>query len=310
LGKDNLLHSGGIAGDCAGPAGRAFQADIGDLACETPVQERNQIMIPLKRQQLILNHLLNVKVAAIGELAKLLKVSGITVRRDVQKLEGAGKVVSVSGGVAISTEIFTEPPHVVKRGLQREEKEAIADLAESLVEDGSTIYLDAGTTTLALARRLAEKRSREMDILVVTNDLVITMYLVENSTFRLYHTGGLVLRQNRSCVGDGTAKALRGLNIDLAFLSTPSWNSRWLSTPDAEKIPVKKAAVASANRRVLLADSSKYGKVGAFKAFPLSIFKTIITDDGLAIDARKAVEEQGVEVLMAKRAGKSRQWAG
>lgn len=266
-------------------------------------------MIPIKRQQAIVNHLVNVRVASINELAEMLAVSPMTIRRDVQKLELAGRVVSVSGGVTISTEILHEPSHMDKRVMQREEKEAIAILAETLIDPGSTVYLDAGTTTLALARRMAERGRLNGDLMVVTNDLVITNYLIENSAVRLYQTGGMVVRENRSCAGEGAAKILRGLNIDVAFLSTPSWNTRWLSTPDSEKSPVKKAAVASSVRRILLTDSSKYGKIGAFKAVPMSSINVVITDDGLAKGAREALEEQGVELMLAKPGKKSRRLA-
>lgn len=263
-------------------------------------------MIPVKRQQTIINHLINVRIASINELAEMLDVSPMTIRRDVQKLELAGRVVSVSGGVTISTEILHEPSHMDKRVMQRDEKDAIAHIAEALIEPGTTIYLDAGTTTLALAKRMVENGRFNSDLLVVTNDLVITNYLIENATVRVYQTGGMVVRENRSCAGEGAAKILRGLNIDLAFLSTPSWNTRWLSTPDSEKSPVKKAAVASSVRRVLLTDSSKYGRIGAFKAVPMSSVNIVITDDGLAPGAREALEEQGVELILAKIKRKSR----
>ncbi|MCD8349381.1 MAG: DeoR/GlpR family DNA-binding transcription regulator [Planctomycetaceae bacterium] len=263
-------------------------------------------MIPIKRQQTIINHLLTVKVASIIELAEMLDVSSMTIRRDVQKLELAGRVVSVSGGVTISTELMKEPSHLDKRDMQRDEKEAIAREAEKLVERGATVYLDAGTTTLAFARRLAKHRAGDSDLLVVTNDLVITTYLIENSSLRLYHIGGLVVRENRSCAGDGAAKALKALNIDVAFISTPSWNTRWLSTPDSEKSPVKKAAVSSSVKRVLLTDSSKYGKLGAFKAVPTTSLNLIITDDNLAEGAREALREQGVELIIAEVPGKKR----
>ena len=255
-------------------------------------------MIPAKRQQTILNHLISVKVASINELAEMLDVSSMTIRRDVQKMEMAGRVVSVTGGVSISTELMKEPSHLDKRVMQLAEKEAIAIEAEKLVRKGATIYLDAGTTTLALARLLAETRVGDNELLIVTNDLAITAYLIENSALRIYHTGGMVVRENRSCAGNGAAKAIKSLNLDVAFISTPSWNSRWLSTPDPEKSPVKKAAVTSASKCVLLTDSSKYGKVGAFKSVQTTSMNLIITDSGLADGAREALHEQGVELII------------
>ena len=136
-------------------------------------------------------------------------------------------------------------------------------------------------------------------MLFVTNDLVIGAYIAEHIRCRLYFIGGMVDLENRSCVGDGAATPLGHLNIDIAFLSTPSWNMRWLSIPDQDKSLVKKAVVESSTRRFLLSDSSKYGKVGAFKSVPLSCFDGIVTDAALPEKTREALSQQGIEVLLA-----------
>ncbi len=257
-------------------------------------------MIPAVRQQQIMHYLGRAKIADIRELTALLNVSHMTVRRDIQKLEEMGRVVSVTGGVALATQITGEPSHADKRGMQVDEKAAIAKAAETLIiGDESTIYLDAGTTTLALARRLRETGKDCEKMLFVTNDLVIGAYIAENIRCRLYFTGGMVDLENRSCVGDGAATPLKQLNIDIAFLSTPSWNMRWLSIPDQDKSLVKRAVVESSARRFLLSDSSKYGKVGAFKSVPLSSFDGIVTDAGLPEKTREALAQQGIEVLLA-----------
>lgn len=256
-------------------------------------------MIPAVRQQQILHHLGKRKILDIRELTDLLDVSHMTVRRDIQKLEEKGRVVSVTGGVALATQITGEPSHADKRGMQVDEKAAMAKVAETLIGDASTLYLDAGTTTLALARRIAETGRDCEKMLLITNDLVIGAYITENIRCRLYFTGGMVDMENRSCVGDGAAAALRQLNIDIAFLSTPSWNMRWLSIPDQDKSLVKKAVVESSTRCFLLSDSSKYGKVGAFKSVPLSSLDGIVTDAALPEKTREALEQQGIDVMLA-----------
>lgn len=256
-------------------------------------------MIPAARQQQILHYLVKKKIADIHELINLLNVSHMTVRRDIQKLEEMGRVVSVTGGVALATQITGEPSHADKRDMQVMEKSGIAKVAETLVGDASTLYLDAGTTTLALARRIAETGRNCEKMLFITNDLVVGTYITENIRCRLYFVGGMVDMENRSCVGDGAAMPLKQLNIDVAFLSTPSWNMRWLSIPDQDKSLVKKAVVESSTRKFLLSDSSKYGKVGAFKSVPLSCFDGIVTDGGLPEKIRESLEQQGIEVLLA-----------
>lgn len=90
-----------------------------------------------------------------------------------------------------------EPSHQVKTALAMTQKAAIGKLAASLVQPGSCIYLDAGTTTLAIAQHLIHMES----LTVVTNDFVIADYLLDNSNCTIIHTGGAVCRENRSCVG-------------------------------------------------------------------------------------------------------------
>ncbi len=249
-------------------------------------------MIPVERQQLILSSLAERDVLSIAELMERLDVSHMTVRRDIQKLEKDGRVQSVSGGVQLIQKITHEPSHGVKRTLRHREKEKIADVAATLIPEGATIYLDAGTTSLAIAEKIAARA----DLMVITNDFMVTAWLIQHSTCRLYHTGGQVLRENQSCAGESTAQFLHGFNLDIAFISASSWNTRWISTPTESKVPVKKALISAAARCILVCDSSKYGKAGVFNAAPISAMHTIITDDGLAAGARDAFRLMGVDL--------------
>ncbi|MDZ1131260.1 DeoR/GlpR family DNA-binding transcription regulator, partial [Klebsiella pneumoniae] len=106
---------------------------------------------------------------SINELTEILGVSHMTIRRDVSKLEEQGLLVSVSGGVRAVSRLAAEPSHLVKSTLQSEEKQAIGALAASHIAKNSCIYLDAGTTTLALARAILDRN----DLQVVTNDFEI-----------------------------------------------------------------------------------------------------------------------------------------
>ena len=105
-------------------------------------------MIPIERQQQILQMLAERGVVSILALTERLGVSHMTVRRDIQKLEQQGRVLSVSGGVSLAQRITSEPSHAAKRSLMQEAKLAIARLAADQVSAGCTVYLDAGTTSL------------------------------------------------------------------------------------------------------------------------------------------------------------------
>ncbi|MGB8928417.1 MAG: DeoR/GlpR family DNA-binding transcription regulator, partial [Pantoea agglomerans] len=164
-------------------------------------------MIPVERHQQILALVADRGVVSIAELTERLGVSHMTIRRDVQKLEEQGAVLSVSGGVRSADRLAAEPSHLTKSALYNEEKRAIGRTAARQIPRNSCIYLDAGTTTLALAREVVDRD----DLLVVTNDFMVANLLMEASQCRVIHTGGTVCRENRSCVGESAARSLRHL---------------------------------------------------------------------------------------------------
>ncbi|AGB81729.1 transcriptional regulator of sugar metabolism [Serratia sp. FGI94] len=251
-------------------------------------------MIPVERHQQILALVAERGAVSIAELTERLAVSHMTIRRDLQKLEEQGAVIAVSGGVQAAERLAIEPSHQDKEGMFSQQKAAIGALAASLIPANSCIYLDAGTTTLALAKQIGERG----DLTVVTNDFVIAAYLLENSQCELIHTGGTVCRENRSCVGEAAAQALRQLFIDLAFISASSWSMRGLSTPSEDKVAVKKAIVDASRRRILLSDTSKYGKVATYLALPIAVFDAIITDSYLPDAAQTAIQQANITLHM------------
>ncbi|QUJ69572.1 DeoR/GlpR transcriptional regulator (plasmid) [Photobacterium sp. GJ3] len=249
-------------------------------------------MIPAERQRAILAILSNHQVISIHELTEQLDVSHMTVRRDIAKLEADGRVMSVSGGVQLSESIHLELPHDDKMAHQHDEKVKIGQHAATLIRPHSTIYLDAGTTILEIAHQLAQRD----DLTVITNDFAIAAFLIAHSDCALYHTGGKVDRQNQSCVGDKAASLLREMNIDLAFISTSSWNQRGISTPNEDKVMVKRAIINAAKTNYLVTDASKYGKVATFHALDIESFDKIITDRNLPASSLHDFEEKGIQV--------------
>jgi DeoR/GlpR family transcriptional regulator of sugar metabolism len=253
-------------------------------------------VIPIERHQQILALVAERGVISIAELTERMGVSHMTIRRDVQKLEEQGYLLSVSGGVRSATSrLAIEPSHQDKTTMFSDEKQAIGITAAQHIPINSCIYLDAGTTTLALARQLG---SRD-DLLVVTNDFAIANQLIDSSRCRMLHTGGMLCRDNRSCVGEMAAQSLRNLSIDIAFISASCWGPRGLFTPDENKVVVKRTISEVSNKRVLLSDSSKYGCIATYMALPLSSFDLVISDSGLPREARELLEKKHIEVILA-----------
>ncbi|OOF78526.1 DeoR family transcriptional regulator [Rodentibacter caecimuris] len=250
-------------------------------------------MIPAERQKLLLNLINQKDVVSITQLVESLNVSHMTIRRDIQKLEEMGKVVSISGGVKMQEHLSFEPTYQDKSLLFHTQKEQIGKFAAQHIPTNTTIYLDAGTTTLEIAYRLIKRD----DLLVVTNDFSIAHFLMTNGQCELIHIGGTVNKLNHSSVGELAGQFLRQLSIDIAFVSTSSWTLKGLTTPDENKLPVKKALLDAANQRILVSDSSKYGKVATFHICPLTRFDRIICDKNLVEPVQHAIKELTVELI-------------
>lgn len=236
---------------------------------------------------------------SIRELTNVLEVSHMTVRRDLSTLEEDGMVETVQGGARLAASSGTIPP--AERGprssLNVAEKVAIAHEAAARVRDGMTIYLDAGTT----CERLAADLAGFSHLTVVTNDFLVVGRLMDMRGVAIVHTGGEVDVESASSAGMLAVQTLEAMALDLAFLSTGSWDmDHGATTAMTNKVMLKRAAIAASESSILLADSTKFGTSERFKVVDLTELDTIITDDRLnGVRARK-IAELGTELVRAE----------
>ncbi|WED24021.1 DeoR/GlpR family DNA-binding transcription regulator [Vibrio sp. JC009] len=252
-------------------------------------------MIPAERHRSILELLKGQEFISINELKARLQVSHMTIRRDIGKLEDEGCVLSVTGGVQLAESLKNEQSHDDKDLQNKSEKESISQQASLLIKDHKVIYLDAGTTTLEIAKKIGDNK----DLTILTNDFIIANYLILNSTCSVYYTGGRVDRANKSSIGLKAAQTIREFNIGLAFISTSFWNQHGISTLVEDKVVVKKAICDVSSTCCLVSDSNKYGRVASSHAVDMERFNTI-TDNDLSQHALEALNQKGIYVLFAK----------
>jgi DeoR/GlpR family transcriptional regulator of sugar metabolism len=244
-------------------------------------------LIPEQRRERIVQHLRRESVLSFRQLAALLDVSHMTVRRDVAALEEQGRVVSTAGGARIAARLPAEPPRDEKTDTDLDEKVAMSRRAASFVGDSMTIYLDAGTTLQPMRGEL----DHVDDLTVVTNDLVIATSFLDHPSVDVIVVGGRADKRNQSTVGRLPALVLRELSIDIAFLTTSSWDlRRGVTIPTEAKVEPKQAAVRAASTSMLVAASSKYGTFGRYRVLDLAELDRVITDDGLPDGTAHAIE--------------------
>jgi len=253
-------------------------------------------MIPLQRRELILELLERKGTVSLVEVFESLPVSHMTVRRDIKKLEEDGRVVSVAGGITLPTRMEFDLAHRVKRQLRSDAKEAIAHSAAQRVRSGDHVFLDAGTTSLAIAHAVLQS---DLAGSYVTNDLEVANFVAEHTKRDVYLIGGQMDRANLSTQGAGAADSLGRHNIDLAFVSTSSFDLRGLSVPSEAKLVFKEAILRVSRTCILATDSSKYGKIAPFRSVPLTSFAEIHTDSDLHESAVEGMRELGLRVVLS-----------
>ena len=257
-------------------------------------------LIPEQRQARVLAALRRDGIVSIRSLAATLGVSHMTIRRDISQLEEDGKVVGVKGGVRLVESDaggHGAPLDLAARvGLELPRKRAIAKAAASHVEEGSVIYLDAGTTTHSIVPLLSGLK----DLTVVTNDFLIVGSLFRDPSITVIHTGGNVDPSAGCAQGLLAAETVSRLNIDTYFISTAGWSiAKGVSSPSSDKALLKEAVLAASTRSVLVADSTKYGASSMVKVFGLDRLDLVITDSGLPAETADDLRQLGVDLELA-----------
>jgi DeoR/GlpR family transcriptional regulator of sugar metabolism len=256
---------------------------------------------PVLRRARILERVQREGGASLADLASEHAVSPVTVHRDLELLSGAGLLERVRGGARPVPD--TRPP--IEAGWNprvREaarEKDAIALKARALVEDGSTVFIDASTTGLALARALELHPPTELTL--VTNSPAIALGLTADSIHVIMPPGELE-QHMRVLSGRWTVDFLVELNIAVAFISAAGITlDQGLTTSRAALADTLNAAVDSAQKKVGLLDSTKFKRASLLTVRSAQALDLIITDDGLDPATVREFREAGVNLVVAER---------
>lgn len=233
-------------------------------------------------------------VVSVEELSARLAVSSATVRRDLEQLESLGEVRRVHGGAVGTESRLEEPLFDDKTSLAAREKQRIAQAALKFIQPNDTIFLDGGSTVLELARLVRERSN----VTVVTNSLRAAIELAAQGP-RLILIGGEFRRLSQTLVGPLTRLVLQELHLDKAFMGTMGFSLKeGLTTTDPSEAFTKEIVMAQARQVVLLANSSKAGKVSFASAGRWSNVHVLISDK--PFDFARALMRKGIKVISAR----------
>jgi DeoR family transcriptional regulator, aga operon transcriptional repressor len=240
----------------------------------------------------ILERLSNGGSVAVIDLSRELGVSTATVRRDLQLLEEQRLLARTHGG-AVAQGLVYELPLRYKGARHQDEKRRIADAAAASVADGTAIGLTGGTTTTEVARALATRER----LTIVTNALNIASELAVRPNLKLLVTGGVARAESYELVGPLAEQSLAGVNLDAVFLGVDGVSlAAGLTTHHEVEAHTNLALIARARRTVVVADSSKIGRVAFARICALDLVDELITDTAADPEMLRAIEDAGVAV--------------
>ncbi|WNV84307.1 DeoR/GlpR family DNA-binding transcription regulator [Umezawaea sp. Da 62-37] len=246
-----------------------------------------------KRHELILQSLRQGERVAVGELAELTGCSEMTIRRDLDTLEREGLLRRVRGA-AVGMLTGEEVPYAA-RGKQRiEAKRRIALAVAELIDDGESIVVDGGSTTLEAAKLLTERR-----LTVLPLSLHVANALRGAERVRLVLPGGDLRPGELSFVGPLTEYAFQVMRFDTMVLGSCGLSVRnGVSSHDLQEGAVKKAAVTASARVIAAVDGSKFGRTAFGRVCGIEAIDVLVTDEDAPADEIAAVRDAGVEVRL------------
>ena len=255
-------------------------------------------MLSNQRRDKILDLLKEDGSAKVIELARIFKVTEVTIRQDLEKLDKEGLVVREHGGVYLKTVEDQVRNFALINQENLREKEIIAHKCLDFINPGDVIILDSGSTTTEIAKKIKDISG----LTVITNALNIALMLGANPNIHVVMTGGEFKPPTLSLTGQKAADFFKGLNVQKLFLATAGISLKsGLTYPSISDLVVKKAMIDAADITYLVADSSKIGKNAFASLGALSLIDYIITDEGIQEKHKQVFKDNEIELIIAEK---------
>jgi DeoR/GlpR family transcriptional regulator of sugar metabolism len=246
-------------------------------------------MLAAARKDLLLARLRSDGRIVAKELAAELGLSEDSIRRDLRELDAAGLAVRVYGGALPASPAVAD--YAARQSVATDSKQRVGRLAASLIEPGSTVLIDGGTTALETVRAL----DRTLECTIITHSPTIASALLEHAAEVLI-LGGRLFKHSAVASGAAAVEATRAISADRFFLGvTGIHESEGLTTGDADEAAMKRALAGRAAETYVLGSSEKIGAVSRYRVLPLDEITAVLIDAADADSpAVAALAERGV----------------
>ncbi|MDU2939708.1 MAG: DeoR/GlpR family DNA-binding transcription regulator [Enterobacteriaceae bacterium] len=231
------------------------------------------------------------------DLSNTFGISEVTIRADLRLLEDKGLVTRFHGGAARpgTNLIENDNQEVIleeRYQLASDPKKRIAQAAAAMIEEGMTVLLDSGSTTLLVAEALA----KNTNITVITNNLPAAFTLSDNKDITLVVCGGTVRHKTHSMHGTIAERSLQGISADLMFVGADGIDATNGITTFNEGYSISGVMAAAAHKVVAVLDATKFNRRGFNQVLPMEKIDCVITDESISAEDRQALEQTHVEL--------------
>ena len=235
---------------------------------------------------------------SVKSLSKDFGVSEVTIRNDLEQLEGKKLLIRARGGAMSVDHVVSFDQHLgEKHKLNMSEKNRIGKAAALLIKDSDTIIVDSGTTTLEVVKNLP---SSITNLTVITNALNVANQLLSNQNISLIIPGGLLRKNSLSLIGPLAEKNFKNFFVDKVFLGVDGFDTRnGVSTPNMEEAYLNQIMIEIAREVIIVTDSSKFMRKSLAFICKTDRIDTVVTDTGISDDDRKRLEDAGIKVIVA-----------
>ncbi|SCB37842.1 transcriptional regulator, DeoR family [Rhizobium miluonense] len=236
----------------------------------------------------------------VEEFAERLGVSRETIRRDLTRLEAIGEVRKYHGGarlLATPAKINEEKegPFTLRMAQNVEAKQKIAHAASRLLRPDDSLFIDTGSTTIAMAEALATNSS----LIIITNSPKIASVASANLNHKIFLIGGAYAAEAGESVGPLALEQISKFRAQHAILTVGAINSSCIMDFDVQEAEIAKAMIERADNVIVLADHSKFERSAVFEVVPLLKIHTIVTDAQPSMAMARALETAGVNLIVA-----------
>ena len=262
-----------------------------------PAHVKDRQMTKEERHALIMDRLAKQGSIMVSDLVRAMNVSSVTIRKDLTELEKQDKLYRSHGKAILMNPYIHNRSVIEKEQLAVDEKRAIGLAAAQLITRDDSIIIASGSTVHAMARNIKPIHR----LTVVSASLPVSEILAQNESIDVMQLGGMLRHSSLSVVGQYSETILRDCSVSKLYMGVDGIDFEFgFTTTDMREAELNQKMMAAAQKTIILADSSKFGKRGFAKIGNMEDIDIIITDAGISPQDARAIEEIGIDLIIVK----------